>query len=185
VVHRREFLVTLAGVAVATQAAPAWAGRQRRPYLEVEVQDNNPLKMTLRDIIASPVSAVRSTIDDLGSWVNWVPLFTKSDVIAQQGSHRSFDARLDLPWPVADRTFVADVAGRKTGFDLSYVPGSGNMKDFFITVEILPWTDAGTLVQSSVEADFGIPLTKGFIEWLARRKAPQMFSALETRAANA
>ena len=30
--------------------------------------------------------------------------------------------------------------------------------------------------------DFGLRLSKGFIEWLARIKAPELFEALESRA---
>lgn len=178
---RRVFLVGTAG-AVGSTLVPSVGWASDRPGLVVTVHDAHPLRMTLQDHIPVAPGVVRPIVQGLRHWAQWVPLFSRSDLVPGTTATHDFAGTLDLPWPVSDRTFVARVRRSGGELELDYIPDSGNMKDFLITMAVDSAPDGGSIVRSQVEADFGLRLSKGFIEWLARRKAPQMFDALEKRA---
>lgn len=181
---RRQLLVgASAGAALLLAPNPAHARRAKRPNFWVKVHANHPLQASLADEVDAPATAVVRALRGVEQWASWVPMFAQSDLVSREGSRATFDAELDLPWPVRDRSFRADAQDQGSlGLSLQRVPGVGNMGDFNAMLSVSDLGDGRAQLSVDVEVDFGLRLTKGFIEWLARIKAPQMFTALEARA---
>lgn len=178
---RRVFMVGAGALAL---CAPTRAlAAAKRPQLWVTVHANHPLRASLGDDLDAPTAAVAEALREVGDWSSWVPMFTRSDVVERNASRTTFDGDLDLPWPVRDRSFRAHARPRGAqDLELERVPGVGNMGDFSAQLEVRDLAGERSTLRAEVEVDFGLRLTTGFIEWLVRIKAPQLFSALELRA---
>ena len=180
--HGRRVFV--AGLGAAVIAAPSIAhARRKRPNFWVQVHANHPLLASLGDEVDAPAAAVARALRGVESWANWVPMFSRSDLVDRSQGRTTFDGTLDLPWPVRDRSFRAQ-AQPQGSLDLSLarVPGVGNMGDFDAALTITDLGGTRARISAQLEVDFGLRLSKGFIEWLARIKAPELFEALESRA---
>ena len=175
----------IAGLGAALLVVPstAEAKRPKRPNLWVTVHNNHPLEASLGDEVAAPMAAVVRALREVEAWSSWVPMVSRSDIVSQASSTTTFDGVLDLPWPVRDRSFRADAQpSGSSGLELHRIAGFGNMGDFDVTLTVNDLGDGRSRVDAEATIDFGLRLTKGFIEWLVRIKAPQLFEALELRA---
>jgi hypothetical protein len=136
-------------------------------------------------LVCAPLDEVWAIIRDFNQNHTWYPDMLESTLVAS-GRGRGVT---DMPWPISNRNWeiemsqsVEDVGGIESHVGrYQYVQGSGNLEEMYGFWLVRPWPNGCTLVRYVLNADIGVALPSGIINWAARRMLPGIVTGLRER----
>ena len=173
------FILTTAAFAaqLSSTANLEWHGD-----IAVSVVAGVPHKGEVVGLIDAPVDDVLRTILDCEGFESWFPDMRQVERISSEACRGT----MNLPWPLADRTWTIDVGEAvqaesvwRVSFD--YVPGSGNLEELHGTFSVAAH-QGGTLVHYEAWVDLGCWVPQWAMNWAAQRILPQLIAGLEMQA---
>jgi len=154
----------------------------------VEVQRGSPNRGQVIGLIRAPHDELFELVLDYETIPQWSSALVECTVHENEGGRMLVQGVTAIPWPLRNRHwFIESRNGSQTvdGHEAlinawTYVPDTGNINDTFGYWMLMPWPEDPeyTYVKYVVNADPGMALPNGILNWATRRALPDLISGL-------
>jgi ribosome-associated toxin RatA of RatAB toxin-antitoxin module len=156
----------------------AGAADDDRISVQLEPLEGSPLKRaTAVGFIPAPPDVVFRYILGYERYGEFMPHMAESSVLERKENSMRVRQKLNLPWPLADRWYVADVAIDPESRTVGWVTEEGNLETCTGSWSVDP-SNGGSRVTYSVLLDPGGFYPSWVVNSLQRRSLPQVIRAL-------
>lgn len=156
----------------------------------VHVQPGRPTYGSVMDTVDAPIDIVRQVVSDCARLQLWFPDMRDTRVVARLGSGVRCEGVMDLPWPVADRSWHVFIDGSEVVVNgqpavlvrFAYIQGSGNLADMSGHFRLQAAPGGGTRVTYEAWVDLGFWLPSFVLSWATQRVLPGIIEGIRTEA---
>jgi ribosome-associated toxin RatA of RatAB toxin-antitoxin module len=164
---------------------------EERPRIELEPEQGGGVRRGWAiATVAAPAALVYEVVTDHGAFATFLPYVRDSEVVENETGAVIVFQRVDLPFPIQDRTYSIEVQEHQTEIGgvpcresaWSYIEGSGNVDANEGRWEVLALGPTATLVAYTALIDPGGHIATWINNWATRQAIPRVIDAVRSEA---
>ena len=158
-------LVFLARAAGADDTAALREGEDL--YKRVEVRGSRSSRGFVKGVVEAPLLRIFEVITDYDGQEGFMPRVEVSRIVARRAASLRYHTKLDMPWPVSDVCYDAEVSWTPDRRSIRFVmvPGTGNgVKHFDGHWKLAPFE--GSATRTIVQYDLHFEPTTEWPQWI-------------------
>jgi hypothetical protein len=155
----------------------------------MSVEVGRPSTGIVEGIVEVAAADLLRLVTDCDGTDTWFPDIRGTHEVGGREGYVACAGATDLPWPLADRTWVIESRPKNVGpgvweIPFAFVPGSGNLSQLDGVWHLVDLGQGRTSVRYEATVDLGFWMPEVLVEWATKRVLPAILGGLEEAAAS-